>query len=395
MRGGRFVSRLDWYIFRQLGAALVAVTVGLTALIWLTQSLRFVKLVVDHGLSFGVFLALTALLVPSFVAVVLPITTFVVVQFIYQRLAGDRELTVMRAAGRSDFALARPALVVAVLATGVGYALNLWVVPASFRGFQNFQWEIRNRIAAFLLQDGVFTQLSPGLTVYIRSRTPDGVLHGILINDARNPAAETTVLARQGRLIQGPQGPEVILLNGSRQEIDPHNGRLDLLTFRRNVLDLSDSTRSNAARLPGMAEVSLHALLHPPAFVAAADRPRWVAEAVKRLSSPISTLAYAAIALLSVLTGTFRRHGSLLRPLAAVGVVVVLVAVQLGVGDLAARNNALLGLVWAEAVLPALVGLGLLLGPELRRPWRAQPPGPAADDGTMDGGAMDDGAMAP
>ena len=385
MLGGRFVSRLDWYIFRQLAAALVAVTVGLTALIWLTQSLRFVKLVVDHGLSFGVFLELTALLVPSFVAVVLPITTFVVIQFIYQRLAGDRELTVMRAAGRSDFALARPALALALLATLTGYALNLWIVPASFRGFQNFQWEIRNRIAAFLLQDGVFTPISPGLTVYIRSRTPDGVLHGILINDARDPAAETTVLAREGRLIDGPHGPEVLLLDGSRQEIDARSGRLNLLTFQRNVLDLSDNGQSSTARVPNMAEVSLHALLHPPTFVAVADRPRWVAEAVKRLSSPLSTVAYAVIALLSVLTGTFRRHGSLLRPLAAVGAVVVLVAFELGVGDLAARNNGLLGLVWAEATVPALIGLGLLLGPELRR-WRRAPPGRVSSG---------DGAVAP
>ncbi|MGH7043562.1 MAG: LPS export ABC transporter permease LptF [Acetobacteraceae bacterium] len=371
MRGGRFVSRLDWYIFRQLALGLVAVTAGLTALIWLTQSLRFVKLVVDHGLSFGVFLELTGLLVPSFIAVVLPITTFVVIQFVYQRLAGDREITVMRAAGRSDFALARPALALALLATLAGYALNLWVVPASFRAFQNFQWEIRNRIAAFLLEDGVFTQISPGLTVYIRSRTPDGVLHGILINDARDPTAETTVLAREGRLIDGPKGPEVLLLDGSRQQIDPHGGRLELLTFRRNVLDLSTAGRSNAARLPNMAEVSVHTLLHPPSFVSAADRPRWVAEAAKRLSGPLSTIAYAAIALLSVLTGTFRRHGSAVRPLAAIGAVVVLVALELGVGDLAARSNALLGLVWVEATVPALIGLALLLGPEM---WRRRPP---------------------
>ena len=71
------------------------------ALIWLTQSLRFVELVVNRGLSLRVFLQLTGLLIPNFVAVILPITTFVVVQFIYQRLAGDRELTVMRAAGLS------------------------------------------------------------------------------------------------------------------------------------------------------------------------------------------------------------------------------------------------------------------------------------------------------
>jgi lipopolysaccharide export system permease protein len=379
MRSGRLVSHLDRYIFRQLAVALVAVTGGLTALIWLTQSLRFVKLVVDHGLSFGVFLGLTALLVPGFVAVVLPITTFVVIQFVYHRLAGDRELTVMRAAGRSDFALARPALVLAILATMAGYALNLWIVPASFRGFENFQWEIRNRLAAFLLQDGVFTQVSTGLTVYVRARTQDGVLHGILIDDARNPHAETTVLAREGRMINGPDGAQVVLRDGSRQQVDPRSGRLELLTFRRNVLDLSATGRANAARIPGMAEMSVGALLHPPPFVSASDRPRWRAEAVKRLSSPISTLGYAAIALLSVLTGTFRRHGSLVRPVAGIGVVVVLVALQLGFGDLASRNNALLGLLWAESIVPAAVGLALLLGPALRRRRRlgpgALPPG--------------------
>ena len=56
MRSGRLITQLDRYIFRQLALALVAVTGGLTALIWLVQSLRFVELVVNHGLSVGVFL---------------------------------------------------------------------------------------------------------------------------------------------------------------------------------------------------------------------------------------------------------------------------------------------------------------------------------------------------
>jgi lipopolysaccharide export system permease protein len=54
MRSGRLVTRLDIYIFRQVLVALLAATGGLTALIWLTQSLRFVELVVNRGLSFFV-----------------------------------------------------------------------------------------------------------------------------------------------------------------------------------------------------------------------------------------------------------------------------------------------------------------------------------------------------
>ena len=142
MRSGKLITRLDRYIFRQLLFALIAVTGGLTALVWLIQSLRFVELVVNHGLSLVAFVELTGLLIPSFIAVILPITTFVVVQFIYQRLAGDREITVMRAAGLPPFALSRPALALAVLTIICGYALTLWIVPASLTSFREFQWEI-------------------------------------------------------------------------------------------------------------------------------------------------------------------------------------------------------------------------------------------------------------
>src|ERR1700734_1914747 len=207
MRFQNVPTRLDRYIFRQLFWGLIAVTTGLTALIWLTQSLRFVELVVNRGLSLLVFLQLTGLLIPSFIAVILPITTYVVIQFVYQRMATDRELTVMRAAGLSPWALARPALGVALLATIAGYGLSIWGVPAATTDFKEFQWEIRNRLAAFLLQDGVFTPLSDQLTVYVRSRDQDGTLRGILVDDARDPTAHATIQAERGRLLDSPSGP--------------------------------------------------------------------------------------------------------------------------------------------------------------------------------------------
>jgi len=364
MQAGKLITRIDRYVFRQLSLALVAVTGGLAALIWLIQSLRFVELVVNHGLSFGVFIELTGLLIPSFVAVILPITTFVVVQFIYQRLAGDREITVMRAAGLSSAALSRPAFAVAVIAIGCGYALNLWIVPATLSHFREFQWEIRNRMAAFLLQEGVFTQVSDNLTVYVRSRDPDGALRGIMVDDGRDKAAHATIIAERGRLVEGPNGPRVVLVDGSRQEIDHQTGRLNLLTFAQNEIDLSNNSHNDAERLPDMSEVSLGALLHPHPHNQQ-DIPKWVAEGHKRLASPLTAMSFALIALLAVLGGAFRRHGSLVRPLVAIGVVVGLLALQLAVGSLAARDNALLPLVWIEAIAPGVIAGWLLYAPEL------------------------------
>jgi lipopolysaccharide export system permease protein len=365
MHSGKLFTRLDIYIFRQVLFALIVATGGLTALIWLTQSLRFVDLVVNRGLSLLVFLQLTGLLIPSFIAVILPITTYVVIQFVYQRMATDRELTVMRAAGLSPWALARPALAVALLATLVGYGLSIWAVPASLNDFKQFQWEIRNRLAAFLLQDGVFTPLSEKLTVYIRSRDQDGTLHGILVDDARDPTAHATILAERGRLIDGPNGPRVLLLDGSRQEIDHQSGRLDMLTFSQNQIDLADATKDEAARPADMSEVPLKDLLDPhPMFER--DRPKWVAEGHKRMSAPLTTLSYAMVGLFSALGGMFRRHGGVARPLVTVGAMVGLLALGLAFGTLGARDNSLLFLMWVHATVPGIVCAWLLLGPSVR-----------------------------
>ena len=198
-RGMRFVplpTRLDRYIFRQLFWALIAVTGGLTALIWLTQSLRFVELVVNRGLSLLVVPAADRAADPQLhrghsadhhlcgdpVRLSAP--------------GGDRELTVMRAAGLSPFALARPALGGGAAGDHRRLLAQPWiVVPDTLASFREFQWEIRNRLAAFLLQDGVFTPISDKLMVYVRSRDPDGTLRGILVDDARDPAVHATILA--------------------------------------------------------------------------------------------------------------------------------------------------------------------------------------------------------
>jgi lipopolysaccharide export system permease protein len=365
MRSGKLITRLDRYMFHQLLVALIAVTGGLTALVWLIQSLRFVELVVNHGLSLIVFIELTGLLVPSFVAVILPITTFVVVQFVYQRLAGDREITVMRAAGLSPFELARPALAVAVLAVMVGYALTLWLVPTSLTSFRQFQWEIRNRMAAFLLQEGVFTQVSDDLTVYVRSRDPDGTLRGILIDDGRNKTAHATILAESGRLTQGPDGPLVLLIDGGRQEIDHQTGRLNVLTFKQNALNLNDDKATSNARLRDISEVSIGELLHPPS-TNPNDGPKWIAEAHKRLATPLTALSHALIGLFAVLSGTFRRHGSFLRPLAAIAAIVLLLAFGLAIDNLAARNNAVLPILWLHAIAPGVLCAWLLFAPQWR-----------------------------
>jgi lipopolysaccharide export system permease protein len=367
------MNRLDRYLFRQIAIGLVAVTVGLAALVWLTQSLRFIELVLDRGLSPAVFVELTGLLLPSFVAVILPITTFVVTLFTYVRLAGDRELVVMRAAGLSDWRLARPALMVATLSTALCLLLQTWLVPVSHAAFRQWQFEIRNEMAAILVQEGVFSPLGDDLTVYARRRDPDGTLYGIMVHDQRDPAAPVTIMAERGRLISTPHGPRVTLQNGVRQTLQasppgaPNPGpRLSVLTFEENSLDLAASSRSQqeASRNRDSRERFVGELLNPDPAESLPERDirKFRAEAHQRLSAPFSALAYALVALATALSTAFRRHGDSRPAAAGVGIVVTLLALGLAAGNAAARDNIFIPLIWLQVVVPALGALWVLLG---------------------------------
>ncbi|MGG5817234.1 LPS export ABC transporter permease LptF [Falsiroseomonas sp. HW251] len=368
------MTRIDRYILRQLAGGLLAVTAGLAALVWLTQSLRFIELVLDRGLSFLVFLELTSLMLPGFVAVILPITTFVVVLFIYVRMNSDRELVVMRATGLSPARLARPGIMIALVAVGVGYFLNLWLVPLSHGAFRLWQFEIRNQMAAILLQEGVFSSVGSDLTVYARARDRDGTLRGILVHDTRESGGPVTIIAESGRITSTPQGPRVVLLNGTRQQLERPPGqppRLNVLSFAENSVDLARATRQEEVRSRDSRERSIPELLDPDPEEGLRPREiaRFYGEAHQRMTAPLTALTYALVGLAVALTGQFRRHGGGLRLATGIGITVGLLALGLTTGNLATRDNDFVWLIWLHAIAPGVVAFWWMVGaPGLPRP---------------------------
>src|SRR5499433_536707 len=110
------MKRLDRYILRQCFGVMIFVTVALSAAVWLAQSLRLVDLIVNRGLSIELFLYLALLILPRFLDIVLPIGAFIAVLFVFNRLAAESELVVMRGAGLGPVALTRPIFILATIA---------------------------------------------------------------------------------------------------------------------------------------------------------------------------------------------------------------------------------------------------------------------------------------
>ena len=119
------------YLVWQLVLPALIATLAFSGAVWLSQSLRFVDLIVNKGLPLTTFLYLTALLFPSLLMVVVPFALFCGVLFAYQRLTVESELVVMQSVGLSNRQLAMPGLILGLLVTSIGYANSLYVMPTA------------------------------------------------------------------------------------------------------------------------------------------------------------------------------------------------------------------------------------------------------------------------
>ena len=199
--------------------------------------------------------------------------------------------------------------------------------------------------------------------MYVRARDQDGTLRGILVEDDRDPSSHATILAERGHLSATSNTPKVLLDNGSREDIDPKTGRLDVLTFAQDTVDLATASKGDDQRLRDVNEMSMHELLNPDASVPPRDYGKLAVEAHHRMTQPLTAWSFTLVALAAVLTGSFQRHGNVLRPIAAVGMLVALLATGLVASSLATRDMALLPLIWLQATLPGLVAAWILFVP--------------------------------
>lgn len=364
------MTGLTRYILRQCFGVMVFVTAALSAAVWLAQSLPLVDLIVNRGLSAEVFLYLAALIFPQFLDIVLPIGVFISVLFTFNRLTTESELVVMRSAGLSPMALAKPVLILAAIAFVFLMSLSLYVLPVANRAFKDLQFEIRNRFVSSLIQEGTFTTVSEKLTFYIRNREANGDVVGLLINDSRDSQRPVTIVAERAAFVDTPTGSHIIMINGARQQFDPQTRKLSVLTFARYTLDLGTLRDAPIVRLRLAQERFLPDLFFPPKELDPFLRHSFIMEAHQRLLIPFSAFSFALIPLACLLPGEFNRRGQVKRVVMAIAAAVMFQATALGVDDLAARFAPAIPLMYVIDLLPFSIGIASLLPGRLRLGWR-------------------------
>lgn len=358
------MTQLDRYIFRQTGLPFVLVLVCTTAVVWLTQVLQRVDLMVEDGGSLLTFLRVTVLLIPSLVGVIVPFALLGAVLYAFNELAVESELPVIGAAGGSRLRIARPVLALSLLATLLVYWINADLQPRSYRELKETVSDVRSDLARSLIRTGVFTEVMSGVTIYADEVRPGDQYVGLLIQDERDPIKVFTYTAERGLFSMTRNGPRLLLARGTGQELDRVTGKVQIYQFLETAVDLATFERSSGERDLEATERYVGELLLPDldGTMEPEQVQEYVAEGHARLATPFYALAFGLIAAAGILTAPVARRGYARRILAVLAIAIGLRTAGFLVQSAAADAQTLNVLQYAVPLLGAGIAGGLIAG---------------------------------
>ena len=350
---------LPRYIFSQATGPFIIITFVLTGIIWLTQALKLLDLIVIQGQSLGTFLELSMLAMPSVLNIVLPISLFCALIYALNRLITDSELVVMFAAGMSRWRVARPVLVLTTLVVLLVLALNLYLMPAGMRVLKDKLFQIRGDVLASTIREGAFSNPIPGVTVYVRDRAPNGEVRGILVQDNRDAKQAVTYMATTGKLQRTPQGPRLIMYNGNIQRATKEGGKesFTFLHFDSYTYDLSQYAQGSGEEFYESRERFLGEMFSPDEndTYGKMFRSRLRAEGHDRLVAAVYPVMFAMVALAILLPASFSRRGYALRIMTGVSIAVVTRIIGFGLINVAVDTPMVIHFIY---LIPFIVCLG-------------------------------------
>ena len=373
---------IDRYILRACLIGTIFVALSLVAIIFLSQSLRFLELVLEAGAPTPLIWQLTLLALPRFLEAILPLSVMAACMFIYNRLSQDSELAVLQASGVSPIRIARPALVLATGCVVLMLVITSWAAPVANAQMKQIREQLKSKYSTMLLREGVFHKIDKNLTVYVETRNTEDELSGIVIHDARKSTGrESTIVAQSGRLRREADGRTAIVIQeGNRLNYNTERDGLSQLSFQRYNLRLPDSRNKGQPSVRDADTRTLRELLAARGdnngrdVQQGPDKRALYVEAHRRIASPVMALSFVLIGLCPFLLGPLTRRGYGKRIVLAVSTVVLIQGLYLGTFNMARDAadiyyaltvTAMYGLAFTPiiAVFPALLwGNGHLPG---------------------------------
>lgn len=357
------MGRLDRYLAKEILLPFLAALLFLVQILLVTQILARAETLFGAGVSAADVGGVVLALLPHVLGYVMPVSFLLGAILGVGRLADDREIMAIGAAGLSPVRLVRVPLAMGLVLAALGVWLSANVEPAGLREAQYLFNEIIKKNVTANVRAGTFFGEIPQFTVYAEQVGRDG-WQNVLISDRSDPSAPLLALARRGRLLPAGEGEEMRLVLEDGEAHREEAGADEYLhaAFRRAGITLGLGTAitdknvlSGSTKTMTMEELEERTLPAP----GRSQAQRLAAEVAlqRRLASPLAVIAFA---LMAVPIAAMRRGGRAAGIFATVGGVLAHYLL-LRAGEVLAERGVLPPAVALQLSTAVLVAVGLAL----------------------------------
>ena len=212
------------YILKEILPVFFIGLMTFTIILLMDKILRLIDLVVNRGGSLSSILMLFLFISPSFLILTIPISVLLGTLLTFGRLSSDSEITAFKASGMSLYQLFFPISVFALATFLLSSFFVFYGLPWGNKGFRATLYHLVQSKAGVEIKERIFNDAFSGLVVYV-DRVPlqGNHLEGILIYDQREKGKSTTIIAKEGFLINNPESQEILLRlsKGDIHRIEP------------------------------------------------------------------------------------------------------------------------------------------------------------------------------
>ena len=305
------------YIFNiSLLNTLISILV-IIGIVWVSQSFRYIKFILEKGGTLFDFLKLSFLSIPAWLSISISFGVFFGLLISFSKLNNDSEIIVMKSSGLNAYQIAKPALLISSIFSIVLF-LNLhFLLPISYSYFKNYENKVRFSSPQYVFNENTFFDFDKNKTIFFIKKINERQIEDIFIQDRSNKNKTIEIFAQNGVFKNDEDNIYLIFKDGTKIISDVNNiqtiidFKIDTIPFTK-FKSIIRNDEKKVGRVVELNELNFFQLLNETHSSKKIEM-KYIAEAHSRIIDSLMPLNFGLIVLVFMLIPNFTRSSGILR----------------------------------------------------------------------------------
>ena len=305
--------KIFFYILKSIFYNSLISTLVIVGLVWVSQSFRSIKFILNKGGSFIDFFKLSIFSMPAWLEISISFGIFFGILITYSKLESEHELIALKTSGFTSYQLSFPAIFFGFILSIILF-LNLHILlPYSYTFYKNYENNIRLKSPQAIVSQGNFYNDKDKKTFFAKSINGNEI-RNLFIQDKSKDNQVVEIFSNKGKLFVQNKQIKLMLYNGTKIITDNNNAPL-FIDFKQDVISLKKQKKITKKEITTKRVIELKELTFLELIEKSKEFPdlkgKYISEAHSRNVNSLSPLIFTFIVLSLILKQNISRNKGL------------------------------------------------------------------------------------